>query len=197
MQLILLAEPRRAPQIEQLAFAGERLLDVGVVDGGRKLLGHRDRLGAVALGGKPRLARIELGETLGDDRQIRLRHGFVEANENIAGLDPVAVAHANLADDTAARVLDLLDVGIDDQRALGDQRAGDLGGRGPAAESDAEERYQRATDDDMPADRRAGIQGRLAAHPMPPCSGTTFKVRGGALGWVTRLRISSFGPNCC
>ena len=31
LQLILLAEPRLAPQFEQLAFAGERLLHVRVV----------------------------------------------------------------------------------------------------------------------------------------------------------------------
>jgi len=37
VELILLAEPRRAPKIEQLALAGERLLDVGVVDGVREL----------------------------------------------------------------------------------------------------------------------------------------------------------------
>ena len=32
LQLIFLPEPRRAPQIEQLALAGDRLFDVGIVD---------------------------------------------------------------------------------------------------------------------------------------------------------------------
>ena len=138
LQLILLAEPRRAPQFEQLALAGrEPPARRDRLAWSASSLGTATRIGAVAFGGEPRLARIELGETLGDDRQIGAGHGFVEADENIAGLDPIAVVRAHFADDAAGRVLHLLHVGIDDERALGDERAGDFGGRGPAAEADA------------------------------------------------------------
>ena len=41
----------------------------------------------------------------------------VELDEDVAGLDPVAVVHAELADHAAGRVLHLLDVGIDDDGA--------------------------------------------------------------------------------
>ena len=47
-------------------------------------------------------------------------------------LTAVAVLDAKVADDAAGRVLHLLDVGIDDELARRDHRAGDLGRRRPA-----------------------------------------------------------------
>jgi hypothetical protein len=54
--------------------------------------GIDNRVGAIAFGGKPRLARVELDQPFADDRQIGPRHGFVEANEDIASFDVIAVA---------------------------------------------------------------------------------------------------------
>src|SRR5208282_6290983 len=149
------------------------------------------------LGGETGLARIEFGETLGDDRQVGAGHGLVELNKNVARLHPVAVVHTHLADDSAGRVLHFLDVRIDDDGALGDERAGDFGGRCPAADADREHRHKDAAGPNVPADRSAGTRRRVAVHPAPPCSGTTFNARGGVDGWITRLRTSSFSPNCC
>ena len=50
-------------------------------------------------------------------------------------LDPVAVAHADLADDAAGRVLHLLDVALDHHLADGDDGSAEGGGRRPDAEA--------------------------------------------------------------
>ena len=197
-KLILLAGPGLAPQIEQLALAGHGFLHVGVFGPSGELFRQGDGVGAVAFGAKASPARVEFGESLGDDRQIGPRHGLVEANENVACLHAVAVAGAYFADHAAGWMLHLLHVGIDDQRTLGDEGAGDFGRGGPAAKSDGKKSHNDAADEDEPVDRRSGIQRRLCTHPAPPSPGTTFNVRGGAPdAWATRLRISSFGPNCC
>jgi hypothetical protein len=203
-----------------------------------KLRRRSNFVGAVALGGKPRLARIELGEAFGDDGKIGLRHGLVEADEHLAFLHAIAVMDKELADHAAGRVLYLLHVRIDDNRALRDQRAGDFGGRGPAAQAENQGADEDTAGDDVPADRfsravrgpdfaecpgepradgfdalgdRAGQPiepgvdfddhpvdrgDHLVGHPPPPGS-ATFSARGAALACVTRVRISSFGPNCC
>ena len=91
LQLIFLAEPRPAAQIEQLALAAERLFHVGIVGMIGKLRRHRDCIGAVALGGETRLARIKLGKALGDDGEIGAGHRLVEPDENVARLHMIAV----------------------------------------------------------------------------------------------------------
>ncbi len=58
-------------------------------------------------------------------------------------LTSLAVAHAQLADHAAGRVLHLLDVGIDDQLAWRDHRAGELRRRRPAAKPDDQQRPPR------------------------------------------------------
>ena len=232
LQLFLLAGAVFPPQVEQLALAGHRLGDVGIVEMVGKLSRHGDRIGAVALGGEPRLAGIKLGEALGDDGQIGLRHRFVELDENLPRLHVIAVMHEQFADHAAGGVLHFLDVGIDDDVARRDQRAGDFRGRGPAAEAERQKTDQHAAGNDVAADRFVGAVRRPgiaegpaqpghrdadrlakrcdqpgqtdidatatlsgAAHPAPPCS-ATFS-RGGVFGGVRRVRISSFGPNCC
>ena len=230
LKLFLLAGAVFPPQVEQLALAGHRLGDVGIIEMVGKLFRHGDRIGAVTLGGEPRLARIELGEALGDDGQIGLRHRLVELDENLPGLHVIAVVDEQFADHAAGGVLHFLDIGIDDDVARRDQRAGDLGGRGPAAKAERQNPDEDAAGNDVTADRfvctirRPGIAERPVqsrprradrlddragqpwqrvaavsffggAHPAPPCS-ATFS-RGGVFGGVRRVRISSFGPNCC
>jgi hypothetical protein len=51
-------------------------------------------------------------ETFGDDRQVRACHGLVEAHDDIAALDAIAVANTQLADHAAGGVLHLLDIRI-------------------------------------------------------------------------------------
>ena len=117
-----------------------------------EFLRYGDGIGAVAFGGKTRPARIKLGEALGDDRQIGARHRLVKADKNVARFDVIALAHANLTNDAAGRMLHFLDVGIDDQGTLRDQRAGNLGRRRPAAKSDGKKRHDHTSHDDVPVD---------------------------------------------
>ena len=118
--------PTRAcvAQFEQLAFAVDRARDFGIAPAAQQFVGKRDRVGAVALGFEPRLARRHVVETLGDDGEIGARDRLVEPHHDVARLDAVAVAHAHLADHAAGRVLHFLDVGVDHDRAGCDQRAG-------------------------------------------------------------------------
>ena len=197
LQLILLAETRGAAQLEQLALARQRLVEVAIVDVAGKLVGQRDGIGAVALGREAGFAGIKLVEALGDDGEIGTGHRLVEAHEDVARLHPVAVVRPDLADHAAGRVLHLLHVRIDDHRALCDQGAGNLRRRGPAAEPDRQDPDQHNAGEYVPADRLTRARRRLVFHPAPPCSGTTFKARGCRPGCTARLRISSFGPNCC
>lgn len=136
LQLLLLAEAILVAQIEQLALAAQRLLDFGLVLPVRKFGRHRHGVRPVALGGEPRLTRIKFNEPFVDDRQIGAGHRFIEAEENVAGFDMIAVAHKKFADHAAGRMLHFLHIGIDHNRALRDQRARDLGRRRPAAQSD-------------------------------------------------------------
>jgi hypothetical protein len=63
----------------------------------------------------PRLARVQLCETLGDDRQIGSGHRFVQAHEDVAGFHPVAVVCTHFADDAAGWVLHFFHIGIDNE----------------------------------------------------------------------------------
>ncbi len=126
------------PQFEQLALASERLFDVGFVKAAGKLGGRRHGVRSVALGREPRFACVKFNQTFVDDRQIGAGYGLVEADENIAGFDMIAIAHEKFADHAAGRMLHLLHIGIDDDRARRNQRARDLGCRCPAAQSDHE-----------------------------------------------------------
>ena len=104
-----------------------------------------DLLGAVALGRQARLAGGELVKLL--VTIARLARVMVSSSApEVAGLDAVAVSHAQLADHAAGRVLDLLDVRFNDDRARRDQGAGDLDGGGPAADPGPQEGDERAGD---------------------------------------------------
>jgi hypothetical protein len=82
------------------------------------------------------LSRIHFGEPLHDDGQIGAHDGFIEPQHDVAGTHPAAVTHQHLADDPTGQVLHLLHVGIDDDRPGRNHRARELGGCGPAAETD-------------------------------------------------------------
>jgi len=165
-QLLLLSQPGGPPQLEELAFARQCFLHVGIGGLVRELFGRTDCVGAVALGRQARFAGVKLDQSLLDDRQVGAGHGFIEPHERIAGLDAIAIAHAHFADHASRRVLHLLHVGIDDHEPRRYQRAGNLGGRRPAAEADGENRDDDAADDDMPAYGRSGA-ARFGLHAAP------------------------------
>ena len=127
-----------------------------------------------------------------------------------------AIVHAQFADDAAGRMLHLLNVLIDDDRALRDQRAGNLDCRRPAADAATEQQQDGDTGKKMAADRRARSgrpRGKLTFGGLPavggkflrardhtpalPLSGTIFSGCGTAGRCRTLLRTSSFGPKAC
>ena len=55
--------------------------------------------------------------------------------QQVSGLDPLALLDHNFADNAAFLVLDLLDVALNDDAALGDNRTGDGGIGSPAADT--------------------------------------------------------------
>ncbi len=136
-----------------------------------ELFRHGDRIGAVAFGGKPRFARIKFGKALGDDGQIGLRDGLIKLNENLSRLDVVAVMHEQFADHAAGGVLHLLDIGVDDDIARRNQRAGNFRGRGPAAEAECQDSDQDTAGDDVPADRFVDAVRRAGFAERPVQSG--------------------------
>jgi hypothetical protein len=152
-QLLLPAEPVLTAQFEQLAFAGERVFDIGIVEMAGKLRRHRHGIGAVALGGKPRLARIKLGEALGDDGEVCAGHRLVEPQKNVAGFHVVAIANEQFPDHAAGRMLDFFHVRIDDDRTRRDERPRDLRGRRPAAQAEHQRGDEDGAGKDMPSDR--------------------------------------------
>ena len=158
-----------------------------------------DLVEAALLGLQPRRARPQSVQRLGDDGEVGLDHGLVEPHHDVAGLDDVAVAHAHLADHAAGRVLHLLDVGIDHDRARRDQRAGDLHRRGPAAEPAGQHQHQRQADDQMRPDRaaRAASSSAVMISFAAPASETILIGGGGATRCSTWPSTVSFGPNAC
>ena len=95
--------------------------------------------GVVALGLEPGLPRLQLVQALHHDGEVCLGDGLVEPHHHVAGLDRVAVADPQLADDAAGRVLDLLDVRIDHDEARRDHGAGKLGRRRKPADAAGEQ----------------------------------------------------------
>ena len=81
LQLIFLPEPRLRRSSNSLRSLASASLHVGIVELSASSLRHRDCVGAVAFGGETSLARIEFGESLGDDREIGAGHGLVEPDQ--------------------------------------------------------------------------------------------------------------------
>jgi hypothetical protein len=75
---------------------------------------ERDRFSRITLSFETRLARGELIEALGDYGKVCAGDRIVELDENIAGLDAIAVLNVEFANDAAGRVVDFIYVLIDD-----------------------------------------------------------------------------------
>src|SRR3954454_20038000 len=140
-QLRLLAGAAVDANVEQLGFGGEQRLDIGIVAAIEQRLRKVDLVDPALLGLQARRARLGGIEVLGDDGEVGLGDGVVEPHDDVAGLDHVAVMRTQLADHAAGRVLHLLDVGFDHDLARRDQRAGNLHGGRPAAETDGQDQH--------------------------------------------------------
>ena len=87
-----------------------------------------------------------------DDREVGAGLGVVEPDDDVAGLHLIAVAHLQLGDDAAGRVLHLLDVGVDDELALRDHRAGEFAGAAQPPMPPTRSTTATMTDEEMPPD---------------------------------------------
>ena len=139
-----------------LALAADDAADFRIVLA-RQQVGGKTTLSSPSSSASSRARRaVEFVQPLGDDREVGAGLGVVEPDDDVAGLHLIAVAHVQLGDDAAGRVLHLLDVGIDDELALRDHRAGEFAGRGPAADAaDQQARSPTSADEKMAPDRLA------------------------------------------
>ena len=196
-QLRFLPGASEHANLEQFGFARDEIADVGIVGAIGQHRRKPDLVEAALLRLQPRRARPQSVQRLDDDGKARLDHGLVEPHHDVAGLDDIAVAHPDLADHAAGRVLHLLDVGIDHHRPRRDQRTRNLYRRGPAAESAGQHQHQRKADDEMPA-YRAVRALQLCGHDFfAPASDTILIGVGGATRCSTWPSTVSFGPNAC
>ena len=114
-QLLGLALPRSPPQLEQRALAGHDARDVGLVGLLRAAPAETRSPRAPSRSASSRALRaVSSSRFLVTIARLARVSGLVEAHQHVAGLDAVAVADLQLADDAAGRVLHLLDVAIDD-----------------------------------------------------------------------------------
>ena len=173
---------------------------------------------AITLGFETRLAGGELVEALGDDGEVRARDRIIEPHEDIAGLDAVAVLNTSSPTTPPVGCWTFFTFEIDDDRALRDERAGDLGRCRPTAHAAGEQQHDQAAGQKMTMDRvaRAARRGRGQHIRSPffkaladsmneprdlhalalPLSGTTLSGRGPGSGRCNTLaRTSSLGPN--
>jgi hypothetical protein len=88
---------------------------------------------SVTLSQQPGLLDRQLGKLRANDRQLSPCLHIVEPQQDLSGLDEVALAHGDLADDAAVAMLDRLQVAVDLDGAGRDHRPGQLGGRRPTA----------------------------------------------------------------
>lgn len=102
----------------------------------------------------------------GDDRRVCKRLRLVETDQDITGIDPVALPHAQLSDNAACGVLNLLDVRIHHDHALGDHGARQLGRCRPTADTERHGAKHDHADNHVALD---GFHGRchVAGHRRP------------------------------
>ena len=111
-----------AAKFEQLALAVDRGGDIRIADEPQQCPGEDHTVRGITLALEPGLARDEFVDALHDDRKVGPCDGVIEAHDDVARLDAVAIAHPQFADDAAGRVLNLLHVRIDDNRTWRDER---------------------------------------------------------------------------
>src|SRR5205823_8091714 len=98
----------------------------------------------VALGEEACFARDIQIELRLDHPEGGARQGVVEAKQQLIGFDFAPLADEDRSNNAAVRVLHLFDVALDHNAAAGDDRAGDLCCRSPAADT-ADPEHQGST----------------------------------------------------
>src|SRR6185312_14132516 len=219
-QLRFLAKARRTAKLKQLAFVGDGDGGSSLVGAGEQLRRKLDSLRTVALGFEACFACGEFIGSLGNDGEVGAGDRIVELDKNVAGLDAIAILHVELADNAAGRMLHLFHVGIDDDGALRDERAGDRRGCCPSADTECQQEHDQAAGQQVAVDgvtRTARCGSRLQLEqpdlnavgqgqnslryphaPALPLSGTILSGRGMASGRCSTLdKTSSFGPIAC
>ena len=156
-QLRALAGARAASRLEQLLLAGHCRRGRCLLAAARQLLRKHDDIGVLALGEQARLARHQLVELGAHHAERGLGHGIVEPQHDLAGFDLGALPDQNLSDHAAGRMLHLLHARLDHDGAGRDHRAGQLGGRRPAADAADEENGDRQSHEIELADRAARV----------------------------------------
>jgi hypothetical protein len=86
------------------------------------------------------------------NREIGTCLRFIEPQQDIARLDAIAVFHEKLAHHAARRMLNLLDVRVDDKLARRDHCTREFGRRCPAADAEDEHDGSRSAHEKMTVD---------------------------------------------
>src|SRR5205807_1244373 len=200
-QLRLLPGPAVDADLEQFGLAQDQTFDVRLADAARQLRRKGELVQSALFGLQPCRACPLRIEILGDDGKARLRDGVVKPHQNVTGLDDIAVARQQLADDAAGRVLHLLHVGLDYDLTRCDQRARDLRGRRPAAEPAGKDHDHGEADDQMQPDRLTRalfLAGEVDHDLVTPPSETILIGEGGATRCCsTCASTCSLGPKAC
>jgi hypothetical protein len=139
LQLRLLTFSGALADREQPALSGHQSGDVRIAFARVEIFRKRDGFEIVAFGFLAGLAGGEFVELLGDDGEVSAGLGVVEPHQHL----PVrtrTVLDQHLADHAAGRMLDLLDVAVDHQDALGDQGTRQVGGERPTADQRHQQR---------------------------------------------------------
>src|SRR5260370_15855629 len=147
--------------------------DLGVARRREHLVGKLEARLAHTLAVRPRFAAARLVQSLLDVRQVRPGDGIVEPHYDVSGADAIAVVDAELADDAAGQVLDLLDVRIDHDGSDGDHGSGKLRGRCPSADTARKQRDDGDAGEEVASNRAARSRGiilhrSILRHPELP-----------------------------
>src|SRR5581483_5858134 len=134
-QLRALAFARASARLEKLLLAGHGARRAGFIAALGQVVGKRDFIGAVALSFEPGLAREQLVELCLHHAESSARHRIVQPDQNLPFLDGVALVNEDFADDTAGRMLHLLNTGFDNHRSRRDHSASKLARRSPNTEA--------------------------------------------------------------
>src|SRR5262249_11265373 len=169
-QLRFLSVLRNTARFEQLSLAGGNGRSFGIAL--HKSRREDDSGGIVALGFESRLSTRELDGRGNDSAEMGPRRGGVEPHHHVGGGAAVAVLDENRADTPAARMLDLFDIALDNDKALRNYVAGQPRGRRPSADGCSEQRDQtnagREASSDLPNRRVVAIIGfRSRCHFKP------------------------------
>ena len=163
LELRLLAGQRLGAAFKQRLLAGQHGLHIRVRRPPHKLVRKLDPGQPEPLGLQPRLPRDGAVILLGQNLQIGAGGGLVEADHDVAGRHPVALADQDLADDAAGLVLHLLGVALDHHIAGRNHRPGERGRRRPRSHTaNQKHRYRQPEQDVGPDAFTVSARGRTA-----------------------------------